>query len=154
MPPAGSESSLILVADDVDANVELLADQLAALGFRTVIAHDGPGALAACYEHRPDLCILDVSMPAGELGVDDRDTGFEVCRRLKRDPRSSRIGQALVAAATPLELPFRGGWVVFLGYELAGRIESCCTSSSGATSRCATSKPSSGPPGRSCSLCS
>ncbi|MHB1310801.1 MAG: sensor histidine kinase [Gemmatimonadaceae bacterium] len=91
-------SSLILVADDVDANVELLADQLAMLGFRTVIAHDGPGALAACYEHRPDLCILDVSMPAGELGVDDRDTGFEVCRRLKRDPRSSRIPVIFVTA--------------------------------------------------------
>ncbi len=99
MPSAGSESSsLILVADDVDANVELLADQLATLGFRTVMAHDGPGAVEACTEHRPDLCILDVSMPAGDLGVDDRDTGFEVCRRLKRDPRTARIPVIFVTA--------------------------------------------------------
>jgi two-component system sensor histidine kinase EvgS len=77
---------LILVADDVEANVELLVDQLEALGFRTVIAHDAPAALAACLERRPDLAILDVSMPAGELGVDDREAGYEVCRRIKREP--------------------------------------------------------------------
>jgi signal transduction histidine kinase len=30
-------------------------------------------------------------MPAGSLGVDDRLAGFEVCRRIKKDPRTSRI---------------------------------------------------------------
>ena len=89
---------LILVADDVAANVELLFDQLHALGFRTVSAHDGPSAVAACAEHMPDLCILDVSMPAGDLGVDDRSTGFEVCRRIKRDPRTARIPVIFVTA--------------------------------------------------------
>ena len=99
MPPAGAElPPLVLVADDVDANAELLADQLTALGVRTVRAHDGPSALAACFEEAPDLCILDVSMPAGDLGVDDRDTGFEVCRRLKRDPRTQRIPVIFVTA--------------------------------------------------------
>lgn len=89
---------LILVADDVEANVELLVDQLEALGFRTVIAHDAPAALAACLERRPDLAILDVSMPAGELGVDDREAGYEVCRRLKRDARTARIPVIFVTA--------------------------------------------------------
>jgi len=99
MASAGAElSPLILVADDVDANVELLADQLAVLGFRTVLAHDGPGSVAACFAHQPDLCILDVSMPAGDLGVDDRDTGFEVCRRIKRDARTARIPVIFVTA--------------------------------------------------------
>jgi signal transduction histidine kinase len=46
----------------------------------------------------PDLCILDVSMPAGDLGVDDRSTGFEVCRRIKRDPRTARIPVIFVTA--------------------------------------------------------
>jgi signal transduction histidine kinase len=96
---AGTElPPLVLVADDVEANVELLADQLSGLGVRTVAAHDGPSALAACFEHRPDLCILDVSMPAGELGVEDRDTGFEVCRRLKKDARTSRTPVIFVTA--------------------------------------------------------
>lgn len=99
MASAGAElPPLVLVADDVEANVELLADQLAALGVRTVAAHDGPSALAACFEHQPDLCILDVSMPAGELGVEDRDTGFEVCRRIKKDPRTARTPVIFVTA--------------------------------------------------------
>ena len=89
---------LILIADDVPANVELLFDQLHMLGFRTVGAVDGPSALAACFEHKPDLCILDVSMPAGDLGCDDRNTGFEVCRRIKRDPRTARIPVIFVTA--------------------------------------------------------
>jgi signal transduction histidine kinase len=88
----------ILVADDVAANVELLFDQLHVLGFRAIAASDGPSALAACFEHRPDLCILDVSMPAGDLGVDDRSTGFEVCRRIKRDPRTKSIPVIFVTA--------------------------------------------------------
>jgi two-component system sensor histidine kinase/response regulator len=89
---------LILVADDVEANVELLVDQLETLGFRTVVARDAPSALASCLARRPDLVILDVAMPAGELGVDDRDAGFEVCRRLKRDARTARIPVIFVTA--------------------------------------------------------
>jgi len=95
-PPANAP--LILVADDVAANVELLFDQLHVLGFRAIAASDGPSALAACFEHRPDLCILDVSMPAGDLGVDDRATGFEVCRRIKRDPRTKSMPVIFVTA--------------------------------------------------------
>ena len=95
-PPA--DAPLILVADDVPANVELLFDQLHVLGFRAIAAADGPSALATCFEQRPDLCILDVSMPAGDLGCDDRNTGFEVCRRIKRDSRTARIPVIFVTA--------------------------------------------------------
>src|SRR5574338_1720045 len=96
--PVRPDAPLILIADDVPANVELLIDQLHTLGYRTISAQDGPSALAACFEHRPELAILDVSMPAGDLGVDDRSTGFEVCRRIKRDARSSRIPVIFVTA--------------------------------------------------------
>jgi signal transduction histidine kinase len=95
--PAGP-APLILVADDVPANVELLCDQLATLGYRVETAIDGPSAVEACFAKKPDLCILDVSMPAGALGVDDRSTGFEVCRRIKRDPRTARIPVIFVTA--------------------------------------------------------
>ena len=98
MADIATESPLILVADDVPANVELLHDQLALLGYRVVSAFDGPSAVEACFEHRPDLCILDVAMPAGNLGGSDRTTGFEVCRRIKRDPRTSRIPVIFVTA--------------------------------------------------------
>ncbi len=93
-----ADAPLILVADDVPANVELLFDQLHVLGFRAIAAYDGPSALAACFEKRPDLCILDVSMPAGDLGCDDRSTGFEVARRIKRDPRTKSIPVIFVTA--------------------------------------------------------
>lgn len=93
-----ADAPLILVADDVPANVELLFDQLHVLGFRAIAAYDGPSALQACFERRPDLCILDVSMPAGDLGCDDRSTGFEVARRIKRDPRTKSIPVIFVTA--------------------------------------------------------
>ena len=92
------DAPLILVADDVPANVELLFDQLHVLGFRAIAAHDGPSALKACFDSKPDLCILDASMPAGDLGCDDRSTGFEVCRRIKRDPRTKNIPVIFVTA--------------------------------------------------------
>src|ERR687886_2840455 len=95
---SAAQPPLILVADDVPANVELLFDQLHVLGYRAIAAADGPSAVAACFEHKPDLCILDVAMPAGDLGVDDRSTGFEVCRRIKRDPRTARIPVIFITA--------------------------------------------------------
>jgi two-component system, sensor histidine kinase and response regulator len=97
-PVLDPKAPLILVADDVPANVELLFDQLHTLGFRTIAAADGPSAIQAAFEHKPDLAILDVSMPAGDLGCDDRATGFEVCRRIKRDPRTTRIPVIFVTA--------------------------------------------------------
>ncbi len=95
---ASPDAPLVLVADDVPANVELLQDQLGTLGYRTIGAVDGPSALAAAAAHRPALAILDVAMPAGDLGCEDRSTGFEVCRRLKRDPRTARIPVVFVTA--------------------------------------------------------
>ena len=59
--PEATSPALILVADDVPANVELLFDQLRTLGYDTVAAHDGPSALAAAFAHHPDLCILAVN---------------------------------------------------------------------------------------------
>src|SRR3981081_2343156 len=105
-PPANAP--IILVADDVPANVELLFDQLHVLGFRAIAASDGPSAVAACFEQMPDLCILDVSMPAGDLGVDDRSTGFEVCRRIKRDSRTARIPVIFVTALNDTSDRVRG----------------------------------------------
>lgn len=95
---ASTAAALVLVADDVEANVELLRDQLASLGCRVIHSTDGPSTLLRCTEERPDVCILDVSMPPGDLGVEARETGFEVCRRLKRDPRTARIPVIFVSA--------------------------------------------------------
>jgi two-component system sensor histidine kinase/response regulator len=109
MADGGNTSpEVILVADDIPANVELLLDQLHSLGYATITATDGPSAVASAFENHPDLCILDVSMPAGDLGVDDRSTGFEVCRRIKRDPRTSRIPVIFVTALNDTNDRVRG----------------------------------------------
>ena len=105
---ANARPEVILVVDDIPANVELLLDQLNSLGYDTITAVDGPSAVAAAFEKQPDLCILDVSMPAGDLGVDDRSAGFEVCRRIKRDPRTSRIPVIFVTALNDTSDRVRG----------------------------------------------
>ena len=98
MTAPAERSPLILVADDVPANVAALDEQLTTLGYRVIAASDGPAALELCRQRLPDLCILDVSMPPGTLGCAARDTGFEVCRRLKRDPATARIPVIFVTA--------------------------------------------------------
>src|SRR5207237_9100100 len=109
MAEAGkAQPELILVADAIPANVELLLDQLNSLGYGPVLAVEGPSRVAAAFAHHPDLCILDVAMPAGDLGVDDRSTGFEVCRRIKRDPRTSRIPVLFVTALNDTSDRVRG----------------------------------------------
>ena len=80
----------ILVVDDTPANLRLLADLLAKHGYRVRPASDGALALKSVAAKIPDLILLDVSMP-------DMD-GYEVCRRLKADEKSSRIPVIFISA--------------------------------------------------------
>ena len=66
--------SRILVADDTESVRSLFHRLLVADGHDVVIAADGAAALEAVRRHRPDVILLDVTMPL----VD----GLEVCRRL------------------------------------------------------------------------
>jgi class 3 adenylate cyclase/CheY-like chemotaxis protein len=83
---------LILVVDDNEANRDILATRLTANGYRPIQAADGEEALAATYEHRPDLLLLDVMMP--------KIDGIEVCRRLKSDNSLPFTPIILVTAKT------------------------------------------------------
>ena len=87
-------SARILVVDDIAINVRLLHAKLTAEYFDVVTAEDGPSALAVMEADAPDIVLLDVMMP----GM----TGFEVCRRIKGDPRWSHIPVVMVTA---LDLP-------------------------------------------------
>jgi two-component system response regulator ResD len=68
----------VLVVDDEPTIVEVVARYLARAGFATREAFDGPGALEAAREHKPDLVVLDVMLP----GFD----GIEAMRRLHEQP--------------------------------------------------------------------
>jgi len=80
----------VLVVDDIPANVKLLEARLGAEYFDVVTALSGEAALAACAGTPPDIVLLDVMMP----GMD----GFEVCRRLKADPRTVHVPVIMVTA--------------------------------------------------------
>ena len=83
-------SARILVVDDIEANVRLLQAKLEAEYYDVLTAADGPSGLAKAQAETPDIILLDVMMP----GMD----GFEVCRRLKADPKTQHIPVVMVTA--------------------------------------------------------
>ncbi|WP_440657487.1 PleD family two-component system response regulator [Ensifer adhaerens] len=80
----------ILVVDDVPAHVKLLEARLLAEYFDVLTASDGYAALALCEKTPIDLVLLDIMMP----GLD----GFEVCERLKANPKTAHIPVVMVTA--------------------------------------------------------
>jgi putative two-component system response regulator len=80
----------IVVADDDPANVDVLERWLVRDGHVVFRAFNGEQAMATVAEQQPDLVLLDVMMP--------KQTGFEVCLALKRDPATRLIPVVLVTA--------------------------------------------------------
>jgi two-component system alkaline phosphatase synthesis response regulator PhoP len=83
-------TSRILIADDNEANRELLEAYLSAVPCETEIAVDGQDTLDKVVKFKPDLILLDVMMP--------KKSGFEVCKKLKGDPKTSKILVLMVTA--------------------------------------------------------
>jgi len=84
----------ILIADDNEANVELIEAYLSGLEVETAIAVDGQDTLDQVESFRPDLILLDIMMP--------KLSGFEVCERLKGDSATSGIMILMVTALNEL----------------------------------------------------
>ncbi len=80
----------ILVIEDEPAQRELLAYNLAAEGFRVVLAGDGEEGLLKAAEEAPDLVLLDWMLPLV--------SGLEVCRRLKARPETRAVPVLMVSA--------------------------------------------------------
>ena len=83
-------ANCVLIVDDNPLGREALGDVLAPEGYSLAFAANGPEALAAAAELRPDVILLDVMMP----GMD----GFEVCRRLRADAALSEVPVLMVTA--------------------------------------------------------
>jgi two-component system response regulator HydG len=73
----------ILVVDDTVEYLALVEAYLRGSEFEVATADGGLAALERCREQAFDLILLDVTMP-------DLD-GYEVCRRLKHDPRTAFV---------------------------------------------------------------
>ncbi len=80
----------VLVVDDILSNVKLLEAKLAAEYFEVLTASNGEQALARVSADLPDIILLDVMMP----GMD----GFEVCRRIKSNTKTTHIPIIMVTA--------------------------------------------------------
>ena len=84
------KTPIVLVVDDNQQNLELLQAYLEDMDCETVPAHDGLEALDIIGKSAPDLILLDVMMP--------KMSGFEVCKRIKNDPKISDIPVIMVTA--------------------------------------------------------
>ena len=90
----------ILVVDDIEKNVKLLADVLAVKGFRVSTAFSGEQALERINTDAPDVVLLDVMMP----GI----SGYDVCRAIRADPRHAMLPIVLVTALDPAQERIKG----------------------------------------------
>jgi CheY-like chemotaxis protein len=67
----------ILIVEDAPLNVELLV-QLLEDDYELMVAADGEAGLATAASEKPDLILMDISLPKMD--------GYEVTRRIKADP--------------------------------------------------------------------
>src|SRR5260370_8454875 len=83
---------IILVADDNEANRELLASLLGQEGYQVISVADGRQALAQVSSDSIDVALLDVVMPG--------KSGFEVCQAIKSKPETCLIPVVLLTSLT------------------------------------------------------
>ncbi|MEN6586756.1 MAG: response regulator [Sulfuricella sp.] len=96
--PAGPGE--VLIVEDTPASLQLLSDLLTQAGYAVRQAQDGEMALLSARERPPELVLLDIRMP----GID----GYEVCRRLKADPRTCDVPVVFLSAQHETEDKVQG----------------------------------------------
>jgi DNA-binding response OmpR family regulator len=71
--PAGDKPTVLVVDDD--PNLRALCEATLAADYRVLLAENGQQGLRLVYQHRPDVVLLDVTMPVMD--------GWETCRRIR-----------------------------------------------------------------------
>ena len=85
-----ADGESILLVDDNPTNLQVLYQCLEGVGCKLLIAKNGEMAISIAAKALPDLILLDIMMP----GID----GYEVCRRLKSDPKTADIPVIFLSA--------------------------------------------------------
>ena len=90
MEPAAASASQprVLVVDDNEDAADSLATLLVVMGFDVRTAYDGPEAITAADEFRPQVALLDIGLP--------RLSGYDIARHV----RASRGDEVLLVAIT------------------------------------------------------
>jgi DNA-binding response OmpR family regulator len=91
-PDAARDLPLVLAADDDEDILALLAFRLERSGYSVLQARDGEEALELAREKKPDLAVIDVTMPKLD--------GFELTRRLRAEEVTRRMPIILLTART------------------------------------------------------
>ena len=86
---AGVQPTILIVEDETDL-VTLLSYNLEKEGFRAQASYDGEEALLIASEQRPDLILLDWMLP--------HRSGLEVCRQLRRNPKTRDLPIIMLTA--------------------------------------------------------
>ena len=84
------ERYTVLVAEDEPHLLRLVQFRLELEGYEVRTATDGESALESVYDHRPDVCLLDVVMP--------RRSGWDVLRELRSDERGRDLKVIMLTA--------------------------------------------------------
>ncbi|NET89662.1 MAG: EAL domain-containing protein [Kamptonema sp. SIO1D9] len=95
-----NQPNLIFIVDDNSNNLRILFNFLKSTGFRVLVSTNGEDALRKLTEISPNLILLDVRMPT----ID----GFEVCRRLKKNPATQHIPIIFMTALADLDNKIQG----------------------------------------------
>jgi PAS domain S-box-containing protein len=90
----------ILIVDDDENNLQLIAKAVHSAGFKIIMARDGPSAIDICNTLIPDAILLDIMMP----GI----SGIEVCKRMREMPSLSEIPIIFLSAAGEDEIIEQG----------------------------------------------
>lgn len=80
----------ILIADDSATQVALLQSAVSETGHISVVATNGDDALRMAVSEKPALILLDVVMPNTD--------GFQVCRKLRKDPATANLPIVMVTS--------------------------------------------------------
>lgn len=97
--PAAPADTTILIVDDMPSNIEIL-NQVLGGEYDILFATGGREALEIAANEVPDLILLDVMMPNMD--------GYQVCKKLKADPRTQRIPVIFITAMDQDEDEARG----------------------------------------------
>jgi CheY-like chemotaxis protein len=73
----------ILYVEDNDDNIYMLKNRLARAGYTVVVATDGAQGVSMATSERPDLILMDLSLPVLD--------GWEAARRIKAAPETKGI---------------------------------------------------------------
>jgi len=87
-------TTTVLIVDDNTANRAVLCGLLKD-HYKVLVAVNGAQALEYCQLHSPDIVLLDIMMPEMD--------GYEVCRRLKSDPKTQAIPVIFLTAKSDIE---------------------------------------------------